>query len=104
MDYIKAGCAFIAVLAFVLVIGFGIAVATGLMQLPLMNIQRQVTTHSQQYIQTHQTMLMGWYADYQSGDDAHKAAAKTEICTNVVLLDKTEWPTQIEAFVSQNCP
>lgn len=83
---------------------FVLGVAFGYMQLPWMNIQRQVTTHSLQYVQTHQTMMLDYLADYERAtDDAHKNAAQIEICQQSALLDQSEWPAQAEAFISTHC-
>ena len=75
----------------------------GWVRLPLENLNRQVTTHTQAYIQTHQTMMLDYYADWQSGDAAHKAAARTKVCAESVLLDRHEWPSQMLTFINTNC-
>jgi hypothetical protein len=91
---------FVLVLAVIFVTG----VALGYMQLPWMNIQRQVTTHSLQYVQTHQTMMLDYLADYQrAADDPHRNAAEIELCQQAALLDRSEWPAQAEAFISTHC-
>lgn len=98
------GCAAIVALVFVVVIVTGLAVYAGLLQLPLMNIQREVTTHSQPYIQTQQQVMLHYYADYQSSpDEAHKNAAKTNVCATAALLDPSEYPVQLQGFVAANC-
>jgi hypothetical protein len=72
-------------------------------QLPLTNFNRKVATHAQAYVQANQIELLGFYADYQSGDRPHKAATTTEICGNAVLLDPSELPPVIATFVAANC-
>lgn len=103
-DTLKAGCAIVVALVLVVAIASGLAIWAGVMQFPLVQIQRQVTTQSLQYIQSHQEQLLQYYYDYQSaGDTAHQAADKTEICQTAPLLDKSQWPAPIAIFVSQKC-
>lgn len=104
MDYIKAGCAFVAVLTFVLLVGFGIALATGLARLPLTNIDRIVTQHTLQYVQTHQKVVLDYLADYTvATDDAHKNAAALQLCSEAAFLDPSEYPIQAQSFISIHC-
>ncbi len=93
------------VLGVIVSVGLFLAIAFAVagLQLPFMDINRAVTQHSNQYIVSHQEMLMQYYSDYVSGDDAHKAAAKINICAQAPQLLQSEWPSQIAAFVSENC-
>ena len=102
-SFVGWGCGFVVAVLLGLAVYFVVGVLVLGMQLPFMNIQRVVTQHSIEYVQAHQTQLMSEYADYQSGDAAHKAAAKTEICSQYQLLDAPERPSQIVFFVTQNC-
>lgn len=70
---------------------------------PIANAQYQVTTHTQPYIQTHQSMLLSYYADWQSGDIAHKAAAVTLVCSEAALLEPSEYPAQVAGFIATQC-
>ena len=103
METVKTGCAWIATLIGILFVVSVVALYLGWLRLPLMNIQREVTTHSQQYVQTHQTMMLDYYADYKRGDAAHKEAATLEICAQAALLDAPEWPSQVVPFIAENC-
>lgn len=103
MGAFKSGCAIVLAFVGTLVLIVFLSVFFGLLQLPLMNINREVTTHSQQYIQTKQTMLLDFYSDFQSGDPAHQAAAKTEICAQSALLEPQFWPQQVVPFINLNC-
>lgn len=103
-DTIKAGCAIIVTLILVIALASGLMIWAGVMQFPLVQIQRQVTTQSLQYIQSHQEQLLQYYYDYQSaGDAAHQTADQTEICQTAPLLDRGQWPQPITIFYSQKC-
>jgi hypothetical protein len=46
---------------------------------------------------------MTYWSDYQTGDATHQATYQTLICQQAPLLDQSQWPAQISAFVSQHC-
>lgn len=97
------GCAALIVLA--LIFGGGVVSIVYLNTIgkATVNAQYQVTTHTQPYVQAHQTVLLNYYADYVSGDATHRAAATLEICGEAALLDPTEYPTQVAPFIAANC-
>ena len=65
--------------------------------------ERHVIQQSLPYVQAHQEQLMSYWSDYQTGDQTHQAAYQTLICQQAPLLDQSQWPAQITAFVSQHC-
>lgn len=67
------------------------------------NVQRTITQQSLQYVQAHQQILMTYWSNYQTGDANQKATNQTLICEQAPLLDQSQWPTQISAFVAQHC-
>ncbi len=93
----------LAAIVVIVALSFALLYWNGALAFLGMNIQRQVTQQSLQYVQSHQEQLMQYWSDYQTGDAAHQAADKTLICQQAPLLDKSQWPAQITAFVSQNC-
>ena len=97
------GCAVILAIAVVFGSGGLYIVWLNTIGKATVNAQYQVTTHTQPYIQAHQSVLMNYFADWTSGDAAHKAAAALEICGEAALLDPTEYPTQVQSFIAQNC-
>lgn len=100
---VRWGCAVIGVLAIVVALSFAMLYWNGALSFLGMNIQRQVTQQSLPYIQAHQQQLLGYWADYQTGDQAHQAADTTLICQEAPLLDRSQWPPQIESFFAQHC-
>lgn len=68
------------------------------------NAQRQVTTHTQQYVQTHQQVLVNLYSDWLAAPDAtHKQASALRICAEAAMLDPNEYPAQVQPFIASNC-
>jgi len=101
---IKGAFGCLGAIVVVVALSFALVAWQGGLNLFGMNLNRQVTTHSQQYVQTKQEMILDYYADYKSAtDDAHKNAAKIEICGQAALLDQSEYPTQASAFIYANC-
>lgn len=102
-DGLKIGCGALVGLVVLVALVFGLAVLSGIARLPLANIERVVTTHTNAYVQAHQTAILNYYADYVSGDAAHKSAARLEVCGQAALLDPGEYPAQVAPFISANC-
>lgn len=100
----KAGCAVFAGLILVVLLVTALAFYAGLVRLPLMNLERQVTTHSQQYVQTQQQVILNYYGDWVAAPDAaHKEAAVIHVCSTAALLDPNEYPAQVNPFIAANC-
>lgn len=97
------GCAVVVAIALVFVMGVTYVVYLNTLGVATQNAQRRVTQQSLQYVQAHQQILMGYWSNYQTGDAAQKGAYQTLICQQAPLLDESQWPAQITAFVSQNC-
>ena len=98
------GCSLIILVAVVFGGGVLYVVYLNTLGVAQMNAQRQVTTHSQQYVQTHQQVLVNMYSDWLiASDDAHKNAARLQICAESVLLDPVEWPPAVTPFIQSNC-
>jgi hypothetical protein len=106
-DFIESvgaiGCVLIGIVALVFVSGAIAIVYLNTIGKATVNAQYQVTTHTQPYVQAHQAVLLNYYADWTSGDAAHKAAAALEICGEAALLDPTEFPSQVAQFIAVNC-
>jgi hypothetical protein len=98
------GCSLLLIV--VLVFGGGILgiVYLNTLGVPTMNAQRQVTTHSQQYVQTQQQVIINYYADWTKAIDvAHKNAAVLQVCAQAAMLDPVEYPAQVAPFIAQHC-
>jgi len=98
------GCSLILLVAAVFASGALYVVYLNTLGVAQMNAQRQVTTHSQQYVQTQQQVIINYYADWtKATDDAHKNAAVLQVCAQAAMLDPVEYPTQVAPFIAQNC-
>lgn len=99
-----AGCAVLLVVAVVFGSGALYVVYLNTLGVATMNAQRQVTTHSQQYVQTQQAVILSYLADWTSASDVpHKKAAVLNLCATAALLDPAEYPVQAQPFIAQNC-
>lgn len=102
-DYLKTGWSIVAVVVFAMVLLFGVAVATGLMRLPLMNINREVTQHSQQYVETKRSLLLSLIADAESAQTPGQGVAITNrFCEEYGYVD-FDVPDSIHAYAARNC-
>jgi archaellum component FlaF (FlaF/FlaG flagellin family) len=98
------GCALILLVAAIFASGALYVVYLNTLGVAQMNAQRQVTTHSQQYVQTQQQVIINYYADWtKATDDAHRNAAVLQVCAQAAMLDAVEYPTQVAPFIAQNC-
>jgi hypothetical protein len=97
------GCSLILIVGVIFASGALYIVYLNTLGVATQNAQRVVTQQSLPYIQAHQQILMQYWSDYQTGDATHKAVNTTLICQQAPLLDQTQWPAQITAFVSANC-
>lgn len=98
------GCAIIITIAVIFGGGALYVVYLNTIGLATTNAIRLNTTHTQQYVQTQQAVLLSYYADYVSAPDAtHKASATIQICATAALLDPAEYPNQVQPFIAQNC-
>lgn len=88
-----------------LLVVFGIAVAVGLMRVPLMDIQREGTQRTQQYVETKQTFLLALLQDYEQAEDdsGRQIAIRDRICSESTLIPNSEHPSSVAAFVSRHC-
>lgn len=95
------GCAAVAALLLI----FLLAVVLGLMRLPLMNINREVTQHSQQYVETKRSLLLSLIQDYEQveGQDGRQIAIANRICEESTLIPHDELPASVASFVSRHC-
>ena len=102
-ETIKAGCSIIAIVIFTLVLVFGIAVAAGLMRLPLMNINREVTQHSQEYVETKRSLLLTLITDADAASDAgQKIAIINRFCEEYSYVD-FDVPQSVHSYAGRNC-
>lgn len=93
----------IVALVLIMVIGFGVAVATGLMRLPLMNINREVVQHSQQYVETKRSLLLSLIVDAESAtDDGTRIAITNRFCEEYSFVD-FDVPDSVYAYAVRNC-
>jgi hypothetical protein len=98
------GCSLLLAVGVVFASGALYVVYLNTLGVATMNAQREVVVHSQQYIQTHQQVLVNLYADWTiATDEAHKNGARLQICAESVMLLPSEWPVQVVPFISQNC-
>jgi hypothetical protein len=98
------GCSLLILVAVVFASGALYVVYLNTLGVAQINAQRQVTVHSQQYIQTQQAVILSYLADWTSATDApHKAAAVLQVCATAALLDPAEYPIQAQPFIAQNC-
>lgn len=98
------GCSLILLVGVVFAGGALYVVYLNTLGVAQINAQRQVTTHSQQYVQTQQQVLVNLYSDWIAApDEAHKAASKLQICSQATMLDPVEYPMQVAPFIAQNC-
>lgn len=97
------GCGLVLLVAVVVVGSGGYILWLNTFGVQTQAAERRVTQQSLPYVQAHQQILMTYWSDYQTGDAAHQATDKTLICQQAPLLDQSQWPAQISAFVSQNC-
>jgi hypothetical protein len=110
-DFIKSvsetigavGCGIIIVIALVFGTGALYIVYLNTLGVQTQAAERRVTQQSLPYVQAHQQILMTYWSDYQTGDAVHQATYQTLICQQAPLLDQSQWPAQITAFVSQHC-
>jgi hypothetical protein len=103
MYWIKAGLGTIVAIVFVMVLVFGIAVATGVMRLPLINIEREVTQHSQEYIETKRSLLLSLIADAESAQTSEqKVAIVNRFCEEYSYVD-FDVPSSVSAYAARNC-
>ena len=98
------GCSIILVVGLIFGSGALYLVYLNTFGVATQNAQRQITTHTQQYVQTQQQVILNYLADWTSATDAnHKAAAVLEVCSTAALLDPAEYPIQAAPFIAQNC-
>lgn len=98
------GCSLVVVAALVFAAGAGYIVYLNTLGKATVNAQREVITHTFQYVQTHQQVLVNLYSDWTiATDEAHKNAARLQICAESILLDPLEWPAPVAPFISANC-
>lgn len=84
---------------------FFLAVVFGLMRLPLMNIDREVTQHSQQYVETKRSLLLSLIQDFEQadGEEGRRTAIANRVCEEATLIPADEHPASVAAFVSRHC-
>lgn len=98
------GCAIVIGIAVIFGGGALYIVYLNTLGVATINAERQVTTHSQQYVQTQQQTILNYYADWTSApDEAHKKAAVLQVCSTAALLDPAEYPNQAQPFIAANC-
>lgn len=86
-----------------LLVLFLILVALGFMRLPLMNIDREVTQHSQQYIETKRSLLLSLIADAKSAQSPeHEIAITNRFCEEYEYVD-FDVPNTIHIYAAANC-
>ena len=103
MNNLKIGCAWLAGLVSVIVLIFVLAVVFGLMRLPLMNINREVTQHSQQYVETKRSLLLSLIADAEGAQTSEQRVAITNrFCEEYSYVD-FDVPSSVRGFASANC-
>lgn len=103
MTNVKTGCLALSALVVTLALVFFVAVAFGLMRLPLMNINREVTQHSQQYVETKRSLLLSLIADAESAPTGpQRTAAINRFCEEYGYVD-FDVPTSVRGFASVNC-
>ena len=103
MNNVKTGCGIIGGIIAALIILFFIAVALGAMRLPLMNINREVTQHSQQYVETKRSLLFSLITDAESAQTPEqRVAVINRFCEEYSYVD-FDVPSSTRAFASANC-
>lgn len=100
----KTLLAWVAGVALVVVALFAVLLLGGAIKLVGTNVDRVVTQHTLQYVQTHQKVVLDYYADWvAASDDAHKKSDVLQACADANLLDRDEWPAQAVTFLNANC-
>jgi len=80
-----------------------LGIAFGLMQLPWMNIQREVTQHSQQYVETKRSLLLSLIADAEGAQTPEqKIAITNRFCEEYSYVD-FDVPSSVDVFAGRNC-
>lgn len=98
------GCAIVVLIAVIFGGGAMYVVYLNTLGVAQTNAQRNVTTHTQQYVQTQQQVLINLYSDYLVAPDAaHKASSTLQICAQAAMLDPLELPIQVAPFIAQTC-
>lgn len=97
--------AWIGLFALGLVLVFTVAIIFGLMRIPLMDIQREGTQRTQQYVETQQGLLLTLITDYEQAeeDSGRQISIKNRICQVSTLIQPSEYPPSVAQFVSTNC-
>jgi len=98
------GCSLILLVGVVFAGGALYVVYLNTLGVAQINAQRQVTTHTQQYVQTQQQVIINYYADWTKAvDEAHRNAAVLQVCAQAAMLDPVEYPAQVAPFIAQHC-
>lgn len=101
---VKNTVAVVGVIVLIVALSFALLAWAGALRFLGINIQREVNQHSQAYVEAHQSAIVHYYADYTAAtDDAHKNAARLNVCAEATLLEREEWPFQVSGFIQTHC-
>jgi hypothetical protein len=67
-----------------------------------MDINREVTQHSQQYIETKRSLLLSLIADAESAQGGQKIAIVNRFCEEYSYVD-FDVPSDVHSYAARNC-
>ena len=103
MSYIKIGIKGFTLIIIALTLYFFISVAFLGMKLPFMNINREVTQHSQEYVETKRSLLLSLIVDAESAQTPEqKIALINRFCEEYSYVD-FDVSSSVNIFAGKNC-
>lgn len=99
-----AGCAIALVVALMFGSGALYVLYTLTIGQAQVDANREVTTRTQQYVDTQNGFLLDLVSEYtKSNDDATKVALANQFCVEQTKLDKDLQVSAVRAFASEHC-
>ena len=83
-------------------ISYGALFVGGFFRQTNMDINREITQHSQQYIETKRSLLLSLIADAESIEGAQKIAILERFCTEYQFVD-FDVPSSVHQYAGRNC-